>query len=237
MKYTLSSVLTTCLLLQYVVAQDLPPISANLIQKLGNFEKQTLDEATQSIEAKRAEVIKILKTHLTQLNESGGSAIQIKELAQKILELEGGIKISMSENSPNASTDLSGDIQALAMDSGLASGNKEFTVRADSSPKNPLSTKIHVSKGEVFALYPNPDDKWSAARGSKVGVFCDYKGYGGKDLAWMRMEFNIGKGPGETVHPIRWFTADRDGFLYLYARDDTSRGNKGSIRVTFVPNK
>ena len=106
------------------------------------------------------------------------------------------------------------------------------SVRVDAMQNrgSPLVTNVVLRKGDRFQFEPNPGDSWSGG-GSKREVFCDYLGYPGSTVNWMRLHYQVGDEPAVPVEATKTYQAESDVTLKLFGEDGSTNDNRGSIGV------
>jgi clan AA aspartic protease (TIGR02281 family) len=105
----------------------------------------------------------------------------------------------------------------------------QITVAATHPETDPVPTQLHVAKGQIFTIVPEPNDRWAKGGGTHKGKFCDYHGYMSKP-EWLAMKWKIGASTGVVVSG-ETVSAPEAGDLYLFCNDDKPALNRGSIRA------
>jgi hypothetical protein len=116
---------------------------------------------------------------------------------------------------------------------------REIAVEASHAAKNPVDTGLHLNKGQMFVLTPNPQDTWAKGAGSRKGKFTDYRGYPGTNSGsgvtaganWMAIKWRIGGSEG-FVESGKTVLAPETAELFLFCNDDKPERNQGTIHVT-----
>jgi len=113
-----------------------------------------------------------------------------------------------------------------------------ITVEATHAGMNPVSTKVMLTKGQTFQLFPDETETWAKGTGSRRGKACTYTGYPNsmsnkpvmQGANWMSLRWRVGS-TSEAVESGATITAAEDGELLLFCNDDKPTANTGEIHV------